>query len=543
MTDHHHDPIDRILHILQSKHVETIKNVLLAYAVYYYSTSVIGLMFKVVFFRGDIRKAFRSLLQSLILGVRRYVPGIDAQVQKEVAKSVAGMEKGIIIGARDKKYTKLPAKGLDTASLRMEMQKYQKLSHVDFKDGKVSGAVYHGGAELNALLTEAYHMNILSNPLHPEMFPGVRKMESEVIQMVLSMYNAPEDAGGNITSGGTESILMAVKAARDFMEAKKGITTPNMVVPETVHPAFDKAAQYFKIQMIKIPVDPVTFKVNLKKVRAAINRNTVLLVGSCPNYPHGIVDDIPALSKLALRYRIPLHVDACLGGFIVPFVDKAGFPYPDVFDFRNEGVTSISCDTHKYGFAPKGSSVVMFRTKELRNYEYFITTEWQGGVYASPTMAGSRPGALVAACWAAMVHFGESGYVDSTRKIVGKVRKLKAAIHGIPELELIGDPMMSVIAFRGKDDFPIFGIIDLLSRKNWHLTPLQQPSGIHLSTTYVTDEDQLIADIKEAVAIVKKDPKSAMGESAAIYGTVASIPDRTIIRDVAKGFLDLLTKI
>ncbi|TPX41431.1 hypothetical protein SeLEV6574_g06097 [Synchytrium endobioticum] len=229
MASHQADPIQAAIHIWNSKQLETIKNLLLVYSIFYYTTSFCGAIRQYGLF-GCIKKGFGTFLQSLIQSTRRFVPGVDAQVQKEVAKAVAGMEKGIVIGGSDKKYTKLPTRGLDTAVLRSELQRYQKLGRINVRDGKVSGAVYHGGAELNALLTEAYHMNILSNPLHPEVFPGVRKMESEVIQMVLNMYSAPETAGGSITSGGTESILMAIKAARDYGAARKNITNPNMYV-------------------------------------------------------------------------------------------------------------------------------------------------------------------------------------------------------------------------------------------------------------------------------------------------------------------------
>ena len=229
--------------------------------------------------------------------------------------------------------------------------------------------------------------------MHPEVFPGIRKMESEIVSMVLHLFHAPADGCGSVTSGGTESILMSIKAHRDFAYENKGITEPEMIVPISVHAAFDKGAHYFGVKIIHAPVDPITGMVNLKKVEAAISSNTILvitffisfltpfsikIVGSAPGFPHGIIDDLPSLGQIAKKYKIGFHIDCCLGGFLVPFMDKAGFPLPHPCDFRVSGVTSISVDTHKYGFAPKGSSVIMYLNKELRNHQYFVLTDWPG---------------------------------------------------------------------------------------------------------------------------------------------------------------------
>lgn len=237
--------------------------------------------------------------------------------------------------------------------------------------------------------------------MHPDVFPGLRQMEAEVVSMVMNLYHAPSEGGGSMTSGGSESILMSIKAHRDMARDLKGITEPELIAPVSAHAAFDKGCHYFGVKLIHVPVDD-SGKVVISRVANAINSNTIMIVGSTPSFPHGALDDIPALSELACKHKIGLHVDSCLGGFLVPFMEKAGYPLPFLTDFRLAGVTSISCDTHKYGFAPKGSSVIMYRDKKIRKYQYFVQTEWSGGVYGSPTMAGSRPGALSAGCWAAM---------------------------------------------------------------------------------------------------------------------------------------------
>ncbi|KAJ3332913.1 hypothetical protein HDU76_012650 [Blyttiomyces sp. JEL0837] len=488
-------------------------------------------LLRLILIKGPVegaRELIKQLLQKVSSFMRAYVPGANAVVNAEVQKSIKSMQEKMVGPNTDKKYAALPPTGLDVSSLRSEMNKYHRMGHVDWQSGKVSGAIYHGGEELTALITEAF---------------GVRKMESEVTSMVLNMYNAPANAGASITSGGTESILMSIKTHREWALHTKGITEPEMVVPVTIHAAFDKGADYFGVKIIHIPVEVATGKVDIAKMSRAITSNTILIAGSSPNFPHGIIDDIPALAKLAKKHNIGLHVDACLGGFLVPFMEKAGFPLPHPVDFRVDGVTSISCDTHKYGFAPKGSSVIMYRSQELRKYQYFLSTDWPGGVYASPTIAGSRPGALVAGCWTTMLRLGESGYVESTKQIISSARRIKQGIEGIKGLRVIGNPLVSVISFDAAPPLKIYGIGDLLSRKGWHLNMLQFPEAIHIACTYLTvhSADKLIEDIREAVETLRKDPSAGNGDLAAIYGTAASVPDRSIIADVARGFLDSLT--
>lgn len=261
-------------------------------------------------------------------------------------------------------------------------------------------------------------------------------------------------------------------------------TRSHRIVPKSVHAAFDKAAMYFGIKIHHIPVDRKTRKVQIAKVRRAINANTILLVGSAPNFPDGAIDDISALSDLAVKHRIGLHVDCCLGSFLVPFLERAGFPTVP-FDFRVPGVTSISCDTHKYGFSPKGSSCIMYRSKQIRKYQYSVTTTWPGGVYATPSMSGSRPGALIAGAWASLVHMGIDGYTQSCRDIVGAAKRIA---HGVkkdfPELYVLGDPLVSVVAFgsktegqgNGKGCLPIYEVGDRMSKAGWHRASFPSPS-------------------------------------------------------------------
>ena len=258
-----------------------------------------------------------------------------------------------------------------------------------------------------------------------------------------------------------------------------------------------------------------------------------------------------------MKRKIPLHVDCCLGSFLVPFLEKAGFE-TEPFDFRLKGVTSISCDTHKYGFAPKGNSTVLYRTASLRAYQYFISPDWSGGVYASPNMAGSRPGALIAGCWASLVTVGENGYINSCSDIVGATKKIVEAIQENPglnsDLEVIGHPKVSVVAFLSKT-LDIYDIADAMSAKGWHLNSLQNPPAIHVAVTIPITKvwEKLLADLeaviegekeKERVRVVEgKGAKGkSMGDSAALYGVAGSLPNKSVVVELASGFLDTLYK-
>lgn len=295
-------------------------------------------------------------------------------------------------------------------------------------------------------------------------------------------------------------------------------------------------------------------------VRALINPNTILLVGSAPNFPHGIIDDITALSTLARSYSLPLHVDCCLGSFLVPFLSRAGFD-TEPFDFRLPGVTSISVDTHKYGFAPKGNSTVLYRTAKLRSYQYYIEPNWSGGVYASPSMAGSRPGALIAGAWASMMSVGEDGYVRACAEIVGAAKELERAIREHPalaDLRVLGRPLVSVVAFEttATSGIDIYDIADAMTARGWHLNALQNPPAMHVAVTLpiVPVVGKLIGDLKESIQEIKdkeglgkvngggdgKAVKAKKGDVAALYGVAGALPDKSVVVELASAFLDTL---
>ncbi|XP_039890465.1 sphingosine-1-phosphate lyase 1 isoform X1 [Simochromis diagramma] len=488
------------------------------------------------------QESLTSRIKKQCFRLIRKIPFVGGAIQSQLNKALDDMSASLFTLKEGMSYTtELPSKGLSQAKVMEKIKEYDTLNEVKWDKGLVSGAVYWGDESLTNLLVKVYGDFAWSNPLHPDIFPGVRKMEAEVVRMACTLFHGGPNSCGTVTSGGTESILMACKAYRDIAY-ERGVKHPEILAPVSVHAAFDKAAHYFGMKLVHIPLDKKTMKVDVKAMRRAISKNTAMLVCSAPQFPHGIIDPIEEVAKLAVRYNIPMHVDACLGGFLIVFMAKAGYPLAP-FDFRVKGVTSISADTHKYGYAPKGSSVILYSDKKYRQYQYFVAADWQGGIYASPSIAGSRPGGIIAACWATMMHMGENGYVDATKKIVSTAHKIKTEIRKIKGVFVFGDPEVSVVAI-GSDDFDIFRLSNALTSKGWNLNTLQYPSSIHICCTVLHTQpgvaDHFIRDVREQVAIIMKNPKEKTTGMGAIYGMAQAIPDRSLVTEISRGFLDCL---
>jgi len=475
----------------------------------------------------------------------RLVPQVKNKIETELAEAKVKLEKDLVVSVPGEKFhLTLPEEGLSAKEIEAELEIIHKMGTSDYNNGRVSGCLYHEGEERNkeyhTLLTNTFGKFMWTNPLHIDIFPGVRKMEAEIVRIVCGLFRGDSETCGFVSSGGTESILMAVKGYRS-RAYERGITKPELIVPVTAHVAFDKACDYFGIKIIHIPVDEKTRRVDVKKVRSAISRNTIALVGSAPSFPHGVIDPIEELAALARAYDIGMHVDSCLGGFLTIFMRDAGFDVPPC-DFSVPGVTSISADTHKYGFAPKGSSVLMWRNKKWRSYQYFTTSDWPGGLYFSPAMAGSRSGGIIATTWVALMYHGKKSYVESTRRIVETTRWIQEEIRKTPHLFVYGTADTSVVGF-GSNDFNILRLSSYLSKKGWNLSNLQFPSSIHICVTLVhTKGDsarELIQDIRQGVEEIMKNPNEKAEGVAALYGTAQQIPDRSIIHDVGKLILDV----
>lgn len=474
----------------------------------------------------------KDVVGNAVFGALRHLPPVQAKLAAERQKMEEGLRKSLKQSDHIQEVVStLPAEGRSSQSLLTEMESMVSVEDPKWRDGFVSGTVYHGEQEHLDCLSRVYALFALSNPLHPDVWPSVRKFEAEIISMTASFLNGGcESVCGCITSGGTESILMAVKAHREWGLREKGITEPELIIPATAHAAFDKACEALRIKLVKLPVDQKTFLVDPRLVESRINGNTVLIVGSAPNYPQGTIDPIAELSKVARRNGVGLHVDCCLGGFVLPFAKELGYDIP-TFDFSLPGVTSMSCDTHKYGFATKGTSVVLFRDKALREHMYWCYADWTGGLYCTPTMAGSRSGAVSAACWASMMRMGRNGYLEATRRIIETRKLIQQGIEAIPELRVQGSPQAMVVAW-ASDAVNVYELADLMSKKGWSINSLQKPAASHICVTYPHTQagvaQRFLDDMREATATLRENsngkPSGADEGSAPIYGMTAALP-------------------
>ena len=411
----------------------------------------------------------------------------------------------------------------------------------DWRGGKIFSLVYFAGDDVAEVLKEAYTTAFYSNGLGPAAFKSLKKFESEVVAMTAGLLSHPE-AAGNMTSGGTESILMAVKTARDWARTEKGISNPQMVIPVTAHPAFDKAAHYLGVEVIHTPLGE-DFRADVGAMRDAIIDNTILLVGSAPCYPFGAIDPIPEIAALAAGRGVLCHVDACLGGYLLPFVERLGRPVSAPWDFRVPGVTSISADLHKYGYSARGASVILYRDRELRRHQFFATSDWPGGLYGSPTLAGSRPGGAIAAAWAVLNYLGVEGYTRLARVVLDSTDALMDGINGIPDLHVIGDPDMSVVAFTS-EALDIHAVADVLDEAGWHPDRQQYPASLHIMVTPAHEHavQPFLAALEGAAERVRTQGAVPSGK-AAVYGMLEKMPDRGQVQNVVLDSMDRLTQV
>lgn len=433
----------------------------------------------------------------------------------------------------------LPQKGTSTEEVLNKLQAHRG-EDVDWKSGRTFSLVYYAGEQVMQLLHDAYSMFMAENGLSPMAFPSLRDMENEVVAMTANMLHGGDAAAGSMTSGGTESIFMAMKTARQWARKHRPeIAKPKIVAPVSAHPAFVKSAHYLDMQIELTPLRG-DWRADPEAMRAAINEDTVILVGSAICYPYGVVDPIEEIATLADEHGILMHVDACLGGFMLPFVSKLGYEVP-IWDFRARGVTSISADVHKYGYAAKGASTVTYRDAELRKLQFYAYPDWPGGIYVTPTMAGARPGGAVAAAWAVMHHLGEEGYVKLAKVAMDATNRIRAGIESIAGLRVMGNPQMTVLAF-DSDEVDMFAVGSKMDARGWHLDRNQFPSALHIMVTPAHAEvaDQLIEDLRLATEEARREPAGAAEGMAAIYGAAAAMPDRGAVSEFAIAFMDSL---
>lgn len=408
--------------------------------------------------------------------------------------------------------------------------------------GHVSGSIYHGGHDHYTFLTEAFRLFAHSNVLQRDMYPSATKLEAEIVAMTAAMLHGTEDVCGVVTFGGTESLINPMLAYRNRGRKERGITEPEVIMPVTAHVALDKAAHLLGITLVKAPLGD-DWRGDVDWIRRHVTKNTVALVGSAPNYAHGVIDRIEELAEIARAHDIGLHVDGCLGGFILPWGEKLGYDIPR-FDFRVPGVTSISADTHKYGYALKGTSVLLYRDSTLRRYQYFTNPDWPGGIYFSPGLSGSRSGGIVAATWAAMVSLGEKGYLDIARGIFETAGAIRAGIEAIPELVVIGEPTF-LVAFRAPE-LNIFHVNDHLIAKGWRLNALQLPPALHFCVTRPNTApgvaDDFLRDLRDGVEYAKH-PARAEPKSGALYGLGGTPAGNEILETLFAAALDAMYEV
>lgn len=433
-------------------------------------------------------------------------------------------------------YATIPGEGIPRERILKEMESIIRGENEVWKTGHVSGAVYNGYKEHVDFTNEAYSIASQNNPLHPDVWPSSIKFESEIISMVRNMMHGDSQVRGSVTSGGTESILLAVKTYRDWARDRKGITEPEIVLPKSAHAAFDKASHYFGIKPVWTRLGD-DFAADPGDIERNINENTIAVVGSSPCFPYGVIDPIGEIAEIAASREIGMHVDACLGGFLLPWAKKLGRDIPD-FDFSVPGVTSMSVDSHKYGYAPKGTSTVLYRDSELIQYQYYVTGSWSGGIYFSPTMSGSRSGGVIAATWAALLEQGESGYMAATRKILEATDRIREGVLKIPGLKVMGKSPF-VVAFTS-DEFNIYQLMERMSSRSWILNGLHRPPGVHIALTLRHTEpgvpDRFLADLEASVREVRENPEAESG-MAPVYGMAATFPEDAV-RDFMKSIVE-----
>ncbi len=404
----------------------------------------------------------------------------------------------------------LPQEGLSRDAIDTALDEL-RAEDLPVDDGRAWGYVYDAGPEVAAVQKLALTKFMSLNGLDPTVFPSLEKLENEVVGWCLAHLHAPEQAVGTFTSGGTESCMLAVKAARDWARDRRPETTaPQMILPTTAHAAFHKGASYFGVEVVPVSVDPDTFQANLDEVRAKINDQTILIVGSAAGYAHGVVDPIEELGRIAEEHALPLHVDGCIGGFLLNLFEELGEDVPP-FDFRVPGVTSISMDLHKYAFAPKGSSVLLVRDPELRRAQYFACASWSGYSVVNATMQSTKSGGPLAGAWAVMRFLGKEGYLRLAKDILAATKQLLEEIPKIEGLRVLGKPNMGLIAI-ASDAIDVFQLCDELGERGWFVVPQltfgNSPRNMHLAVEAANAHKvpAFLEDLRACVRLCRERP-------------------------------------
>ena len=416
--------------------------------------------------------------------------------------------KGHSLGSvREDPGVELHAAGRDVDDVVAELRS-RRADDVDWAGGRAFGLVYDGGPSVHDVAEQAARLYLHDNALNTAAFPSLGRIQSEVVGWTAGLLRGPATAAGFLTSGGTESIQCAVLTARERARAERGITDGVVVVAESAHAAFHKSTHLFDMEIRVAPVD-ADWRVDVDAMAGLVDDRTVLVVGSAPQYPQGVVDPIPAIAELAASVGAHCHVDACMGGFVLPFAERLGRDVAP-WDFRVEGVHSISADVHKLGYAPKGASVILYRTKELRRHQTFVFDGWLGGFYASPNLQGTRSGLPMAAAWAVMAHLGVDGYVELTRRTLAAADAMRAGIAAVDGVRVLGEGDLHLVAMAADPaSAPVdaFAVGDGLAARGWYLDRQGPPDSLHatVSNANVAVIDDYLGDLAAVVAAVGGD--------------------------------------
>ncbi len=429
----------------------------------------------------------------------------------------------------------LPKQGKSRAAITATLEEYRS-GDLKWKTGRAFGYVYDPGHQAMDIGKEVYASFLTENALDPTAFPSLQRLENEVVGMARRQVNGDEDVVGTFTSGGTESIILALKTAREWAKQHKpDVKAPEMVVCATAHAAFHKAAYYLGIKTVMTPFEKDTYRVDVNAMRAAMTPNTILIVGSAPSYAHGVVDPIPEIAALAQQAGILCHVDGCVGAWLLPYFRRLGGTFPE-FDFKVPGVTSMSMDLHKYAFAPKGASVVLYKNAALRRHQIYACSSWVGYSVVNAAVQSSKSGGPMAAAWAVLNALGDEGYLDIARAMKEATRGLAEGIGRIPGLRVLGRPDFSMVAF-ASDTANVFHIIDEMTTRSWYVQPQfnrsGSPANIHLSVgpTNAPWVEAFLKDLRESVEVAKTLPVSELATGMeAMFKTMdpADVSDETI---------------
>ncbi len=473
---------------------------------------------------------------------------------------------------------RFPQEGMNQSDL-LELLTQMKSKDVKWRQGRVFSYIYFASDDILETVKHAYNIYFSENALNPTAFASLRNMENEVVSMTADLFHGDSETCGSMTSGGTESLLMAIKSAREWAKKNKPhVREPEIILPASAHPALHKACHYFSVKAVVVEVGD-DYRATPSLIEKAITSQTIMLVASAPSYPQGVMDDITGIAQLAKQNNLLCHVDSCIGGMMLPFLAKLNYDIPP-FDFAVDGVTSISADIHKYGYAAKGASVVLYKNADLRKHQYYVYPNWAGGIYASPTMTGTRPGGAIAAAWAALKYIGMEGYLEKAQIAMNATKKIQEGINAFSELKVMGNPAMTIFSV-GSDKLDVYEVGDEMGLMDWSIDRQQLPPTLHftINPIHYTIVEELLTDLATAVEKAKKisthkisnsiqvnvakgasrllpkklvgkiqqvaakNSKIGEGRSAAMYGMMGALQEKGDLEEMVKTFLDKLMRV